>query len=220
MGARTGSGPTASGPERLRSGLVQLGIEPAPLRIELLLAYLELLVRWNRRFNLTAVRDPGDMVPRHLLDSLSALRWLSGERVLDVGSGAGLPGIPLAVVDPGRAYCLLDSNGKKTRFLEHAVAELGLANVDVVQCRVADFAPGELFDTVICRAFSAVPDFVAACGHLTAGGPLLALKGRDPAGELTGLPADWAVEGVERIVVPYLDAERHIVVLRHRAGPG
>jgi len=198
----------------------RLGMEPDPGQIELLLAYLELLVHWNRRFNLTAVRDPDDMVPRHLLDSLAALPWLVGDRVLDAGSGAGLPGIPLAVASPGRQFCLLDSNGKKTRFMAHAVAELGIANAEVEQCRAADFAPAELFDTVICRAFSSLAEFVAACGHLTAGGRLVALKGRHPAAELAELPPDWEVDRAERLAVPYLDAERHIVVLRYRVSSG
>jgi len=153
-----------------------------------LLDYLELLVKWNKAFNLTAVRDPSAMVQRHLIDSLQVLPWVRGPKVLDVGSGAGLPGIPLAVVRPDFEFVLLDTNGKKTRFMNQARIALSLSNVTVVKARVEAFRPPAGFDTVISRAFSALDDFWRGTRHLLVpGGRLLAMKGPRPAGEVQAL---------------------------------
>ena len=142
-----------------------------------LLAYLALLDKWNRTYNLTAVRDPAAMVSRHVLDSLAVSPWLQGPRIIDVGTGAGLPGIPLALAHPHWQFVLLDSRRKRTRFVTQAVSELGLSNVHVVAGRVEDYAPDAPFQTVISRAFSQLADFVSAVGRLVAAeGRLLAMK--------------------------------------------
>ena len=179
-----------------------------------LMAYLALLDRWNRAYNLTAVREPEAMVIRHLLDSLSILPWLEGPRVLDVGSGAGLPGIPLAIARPEYEFCLLDSNGKRTRFLTQATAELRLPNVSVVRSRVGEYQPVTLFNSVVSRAFATLAELVADAGRLCAPtGRLLAMKGVFPDDELARLPSAYRVVGVYPLQVPHLDAERHLVHL-------
>lgn len=157
------------------------------------------------------------MVTRHLLDSLAVLPHLRGERVLDVGTGAGLPGIPLALLSPERAFALLDSNSKKTRFVRQAVAELGLGNVQVAHTRVADFQPEASFDTVVSRAFASVADMLTGVGRLCLpGGAILAMKGADPTAELTAVDAAYKIEAVHRLVVPGLDKARHVVCLSPR----
>ena len=176
--------------------------------------YLTLLERWNRAYNLTAVRDPAAMVVRHLLDSLSILPWLQGPNVLDVGSGAGLPGLPLAITRPDCAFCLLDSNGKRTRFLIQAVAELQLPNVSVIRSRVEDYQPATRFNSVVSRAFATLADMAANAGRLCApDGRLLAMKGVFPDDELARLPPGYVVVGVYPLHVPHLEAERHLVHL-------
>lgn len=199
--------------QRLGAGLAALRLDIPDDVIERLLDYLDLLARWNATYNLSAVRDPAEMVTRHLLDSLSVLPHVVGERLADLGSGAGLPGIPLAIVSPDRAVTLVDSNGKKTRFLRAAVRELHLDNVRVAECRVEQ-AEGA-FDCVTARAFASLADMLRWGGHLlAAGGTWLALKGRAPQDELTGVPPGFEVEGVVPLRVPGLDAERHVVVIK------
>jgi 16S rRNA (guanine527-N7)-methyltransferase len=178
-----------------------------------LLGYLALLEKWNKVYNLTAVRDPAQMVPQHLLDALSIRPYLHGERILDVGTGAGLPGIPLAIAEPQREFVLLDSALKRTRFVTQAVAELGLKNVEVVQARIEDYQPTALFDTITSRAFTATGDFVAATGHLLAdNGRLLAMKGKLPEQEINSLPDQWVCE-VHKLAVPGVIGERHILLI-------
>ena len=172
-----------------------------------LLAYLDLLVKWNRAYNLTAVRDPADMVARHLLDSLAILPYLHGSTLADVGSGPGLPGIPLAIARPDLAVTLIESNGKKARFLREAVRNLPLANVTVVQERVQD-ADGR-FDTVTARAFASLPDMLAWGGHLLAvQGRWLALKGRVDPAEVEAVPAGFRLLAVHPLDVPGEHGER------------
>jgi 16S rRNA (guanine527-N7)-methyltransferase len=179
-----------------------------------LVAFLDLLERWNRVYNLTAVRDPQAMVVRHILDSLAILPWVKGPRVLDVGSGAGLPGIPLAIVREQESFVLLDSNRKRTRFLNQVVAELQLANVSVVHCRVEDYQPRDLFDALISRAFSSVTDLLTKAGRLCAAdGRILLMKGLPPDGELVDLPENFAQVAVYPLHVPGLNAVRHLVHL-------
>jgi 16S rRNA (guanine527-N7)-methyltransferase len=179
-----------------------------------LAAYVELLVKWNRAYNLTAERDPGRIAVRHVRDSLAVLPYLHGQTVLDVGTGAGLPGLVLAIADPPRHYTLLDSNGKKTRFCEHAVGALGVANATVVQARVEGYRPGASFDNVVSRAFATIADFIAAAGHLCApGGRMLAMKGAYPEAELAALPGGWRTHAVHALDVPGLDARRHLALL-------
>lgn len=177
-------------------------------------AFVALLDQWNRAYNLTAVRDPEAMWVRHIADSLSVLPFVHGATVLDVGTGAGLPGLVLAIADPGRHYTVLDANGKKIRFCEYAIDALGISNATAVQARVEGYRPAAPFDTVVSRAFASLQAFVATSGHLCAPhGALLAMKGTYPEDELAALPPPWRVAGVHRLDVPGLDAERHLVEL-------
>jgi 16S rRNA (guanine527-N7)-methyltransferase len=201
-------------PEKmLRQGLLDMGIDlPAPAQ-EKLLAFLALLEKWNRSYNLTAVRDPEQMVPRHLLDSLTVLPYLQGARVLDIGTGPGLPGIPLALARPDLAFSLLDSSAKKTRFATQAMHELGLKNVVIVQERVEKFHPETKFDTLIARAFASIPDMLAASRHLCAAhGRFLVMKGVFPQEELAAVADGYRAE-VRALHIPGLDAARHLVIL-------
>ncbi len=199
--------------QAIARGMASMDID-IPEAIPRLAAYLALLERWNRVYNLTAVLGPADRVVRHILDSLSVLPWLQGPRLLDVGSGAGLPGIPLAIVRPGLSFYLLDSNGKRIRFMTQAVAELGLANVRVLHCRVENYRTDVGFDSVLSRAFASLADMLRRAGRLCApGGRLLAMKGAYPEIELHEIPDNYKVVGLYSLNVPDLDAERHLVHL-------
>lgn len=183
--------------------------------IDSLLHYVAQLEKWNKAYNLTAVRDPAEMVTRHILDSYSVVPYIVGPRVIDVGTGAGLPGIPLALACPEHEYVLLDSNGKKVRFLQHIVGELGLTNVTPVQSRAESYTEAGWFDSVICRAFTSLADFVDTSGHLAAPeGRLVAMKGRLPEAELGAIADGWSVVAAEALQVPGLSAERHAIVIR------
>ena len=198
----------------LDEGLAAMGIDLDAIARERLLGLLGLLGKWNKAYNLTAVRDPLAMVPKHLLDSLSLLPDLQGETVLDVGTGAGFPGLPLAIARPALNFTLLDSALKRVRFVRQAALELGLENVEVVQSRIEDYRPGRRFDTVTCRAFSSLGAFVEAAGGLVApGGRLVAMKGRYPEDELAECPRDWRLREARPVSVPGLDAERHQLIL-------
>jgi 16S rRNA (guanine527-N7)-methyltransferase len=177
--------------------------------------YLQLLQRWNKVYNLTAVRDPAQMQLLHLDDSLSVAPFIRGETCLDVGSGAGLPGIPLAIVQPERQFTLLDTNGKKTRFMQQAVLELGLKNVSVIQTRVESWQPPACFDAIISRAFASLYDFVTFTGkHAGENAILYAMKGRYPQAELAELPSGWKVAAQHELHIPGLEAERHLLELQ------
>jgi 16S rRNA (guanine527-N7)-methyltransferase len=192
-----------------------------PAQRRLLLHYLELLVKWNRAYNLTAVRDPAEMIPRHLLDSLVVGPLLREERLVDVGTGAGLPGVPLAIMFPDRAFHLLDSNGKKTRFLFQVKTALGLDNMTVHHARVETFSHRPAFDAVLSRAFASLQDMVACCRHLVSkGGRFLAMKGAWPEEELRAVEGQCNVVAVHPLQVPGLEEQRHLVELTLRPGTG
>lgn len=197
----------------LSRGLEGLGLAVPAAQQQRLLAFVALLDKWNRVFNLTAVRDPAQMVVRHLLDSLVVLPYIKGPRVLDVGSGAGLPGIPLAIVTPQWRFILLDKQRKKVRFMTQAVIELGLDNVELVQAAVEDYVPAAPMDTVIARAFAPLDRVLQCCGHLCGvGGRLLAMKGRHSPAELQALPGGFRLTDHIDLHVPGLDAHRHLAV--------
>jgi 16S rRNA (guanine527-N7)-methyltransferase len=202
--------------QQLQRGLGELGIGYEGSILERLLRYLDLLQKWNRVYNLTAVREPELMVTHHVLDSLSIVPFVAGaQTLLDVGSGAGLPGIPLAIALPKLAVTLMDSSHKKASFLRQAQLELELANVKVVNQRVETWQAEEKFDVVVSRAFSDLPEFVRLAGHLCQpAGAVLAMKGLYPHEELARIPAGYAVKEVAEITVPALDAHRHLVVVK------
>lgn len=196
----------------LERGLQALGLALNHDQCDLLWAYLTLLHKWNRAYNLSAVREPSAMIPRHLLDSLAVLPHVQGSHFLDVGSGAGLPGIPLAIALPQATFTLIDSNGKKTRFLHQAGTELGLDNVTVVQERVEHYRPPSPFDAIISRAFAGVNAMLASCRHVLAdGGRCYAMVGRYPADDLAQLRSGFRLQQCHRLQVPVLDGERHLL---------
>jgi 16S rRNA (guanine527-N7)-methyltransferase len=177
-----------------------------------LMAFIDLLHKWNRVYNLTAIRDKEKMVTHHLLDSLAVAPYLSGTHILDVGSGAGLPGVPLALVSPERQFVLIDSNTKKTRFLQQAKAELGLTNLTIETARVEDFHPAKTFDTVLSRAFSSISQFLLTSGaHCKPDGTIIAMKGEYPVAELSAITGRYVIKAVLQLSVPFLEAQRHIV---------
>jgi 16S rRNA (guanine527-N7)-methyltransferase len=199
----------------IEDGVQALGLQvDAAVRAKML-AHLELVEKWNRVHNLTSVREPAQMVTLHLLDSLSLLPHLgNARRVADIGTGAGFPGVPLALARPQLHVALVESSHKKGSFLQQAKAELGIPNVEVVCQRVEQWRPAEPFDAVISRAFAELVDFVAQAGHLVApGGRMLAMKGIHPYEEIARLPASHRVKEVLELKVPGLDAKRHLVVL-------
>jgi 16S rRNA (guanine527-N7)-methyltransferase len=183
-----------------------------PVPAETLLKLVDELEQGNAQFNLTAIRDRLGMLQKHVLDSLSLQPYLRGERLADVGTGAGFPGLVLSVVNPRRRFTLIEATSKKARFVEQTVKRLGLDNVLVVNSRAENYRPFELFDTVFARALSSLADFVAYAGHLcTPGGRLLAMKGKRPEGEISALPRAFRVLAVHRLSVPGLPDERHLV---------
>jgi len=199
----------------IRQGARQLGQRLSADAAERLATLLGELARSNRRINLTAVRDPATMVSAHILDSLSVRPFLERDSVLDIGTGAGFPGLPLAIAEPQVAFTLLDANARKIAFVRHIVALLGLANAEAVQARAEDYAPGRRFDTVLARAVTSTAGLATLAAPLMADdGVLLALKGRYPDAELESLPADWTFTVTELSVPGLEDRARHLVSLR------
>jgi 16S rRNA (guanine527-N7)-methyltransferase len=198
--------------EQALAGLEQEYPQGAAEKFALLLGELE---RWNRRVNLTAIRDTRGMITGHLLDSLVARPLLSGHRVIDVGTGAGFPGLPLAIAEPAREFTLLDGNNKKIMFVRHVAGLLGLGNVEAIKARAEDYAPARRFDTVIARAVATLAELVTMAGHLVGeDGVFVALKGRYPEEELAQLPTTWTHRVVE-LDVPGLEAgSRHAVLMQ------
>lgn len=194
--------------ELLLEGLQQLQLD---IPCEGLLEYLQLLKKWNKAYNLTAVREPHEMIRRHLFDSLAILPWVKGRRIIDVGTGPGLPGIPLALARPDLEIVLLDSNGKKTRFLQEVKRTLALTQIEIVQTRVETYHPLDGFDTVVSRAFSDLTDFVDNTEHLLRpSGIWLAMKGKYPESELAGVSNPFQVKSYQ---VPGVDGDRCCVII-------
>lgn len=202
--------------DTLAQGLQQMGLDQVEGLQAKLLLYLELLQRWNGAYNLTAVRDPSQMVFRHLLDSLAIAPFLpqSARRLIDVGTGAGLPGIPLALLNPHQHYDLLDSNGKKTRFLFQVKTTLGLDNITVRNVRAESWHPQQPYDVVLSRAFASLADMLACCAHFCdKSGRFLAMKGTCPEAELTAIATLCDIRQVHSLQVVGLDEDRHLVEL-------
>lgn len=199
---------------RLDRGLAVLGISLPPDARQKLLDYVAILRKWNAVYNLTAIRDPATIVSNHLLDSLAVKPFLPEVPLLDVGAGAGLPGIPLAIARPQTKVTLVDASQKKAAFMQQAAAELALANVTALHQRVESWRPATLFPAIISRAFAELADFVRLTRHLLApGGAFYAMKGRKPADEIARLPAGFRVRQVHDLAVPELDAERCLIVI-------
>ena len=202
--------------QQLERGLDKLGVPWNSEQIEKLLNFLSMLERWNKAFNLTAIRDPFDMLKLHLLDSATMHQPIQlANRIIDVGSGAGLPGIPLAILNPEKQFTLLDSNGKKTRFIFQARSELALTNVKEVNCRVEAYQPEVPFDMVITRAFSSLPKMLQQCDHLVSSeGVFLAMKGKKPDLELSQIQKEYKVSDLSKVMVPETEGERHLIEIK------
>ena len=202
----------------LIAGAAVLGVTLDAVMAARLLALLYELARWNRSYNLTSITARAEMITHHLLDSLAVQPLLTGERIVDVGTGAGFPGLPLAIVEPTRRFTLLDSNGKKVRFVAHAARTLELSNVQTVHARAETHKPVTVYDTVVTRAFAPLPDLLAKvaglCGPKTL---VLAMKGRRQSAEREGLPGGWSIEADRDLSIPGLTEARHVVALRRMA---
>ena len=212
-----GSGPKSQKRAQLQAGINTLGIACSTEQLDLLLAYLDMLERWNKTYNLTAIRDPMQMINLHLLDSLAVQPHVAEKKnLIDIGTGPGLPGIPLAIMNPDKKFTLLDSAGKKTRFLFQVRTELGLNNVLEINKRAEAFLPEALYDTVLSRAFSSIPDMLKTCQHLIDhNGCFIAMKGKLPESELSAIPKDYKVADLCRLDVPNIDGERHLITITH-----
>lgn len=204
--------------KQLVAGAAVLGVELDARQAEQLLLLLDELERWNKTYNLTSIDARAEMLTHHLLDSLAVAPLLAGSRIIDVGTGAGFPGLPLAIIDPLRRYTLLDSNGKKVRFVAHVVRTLGLTNVEPLHARAETHVPQAPYDTVLARAFAPLAELVkqvsGLCGSATR---VLAMKGKRLADERALLPAQWQVEADRDLIIPGLDEERHVLMLRRSA---
>lgn len=199
---------------RLRQGISALKLELSEEQITGLLAYHALLVKWNKAYNLTAVRDPMDMIDRHLIDSLPMLEYIDRDNIIDVGTGGGLPGMVIAICRPDVQVTLLDSNGKKTRFLQQVKMEQKLSNVTVVHSRLEEYFPEQKFDLITSRAFASLKDMVNWSHQLLAeGGHYLAMKGLHPEDELKEMPALAKLKTSIPLNVPFTDGERHLLIL-------
>ena len=201
---------------KLENLLSKTALKVSPQQVNLLIQYVELLHKWNKAYNLTSVRDPQEMLVKHIMDSLMVGKVLQGESFIDVGTGPGLPGIPLAILYPERNFVLLDSLGKRITFLRQVVFQLKLTNVTPVKSRVEDYIPEYPFDGVLSRAFSSLTDMISWCKHLIASeqGRFFALKGQYPKDEISQLPVNIELVKSYKIHVPQLDGERHVIELK------
>ncbi|MGD9842152.1 MAG: 16S rRNA (guanine(527)-N(7))-methyltransferase RsmG [Steroidobacteraceae bacterium] len=200
--------------DTLVTAAVHFGVTLSEGQCTALQALLTELNDWNQRMNLTAIRDPEQQLHKHLLDSLSIQPFLRGSRIADVGTGAGFPGLPLALVNPDKQFVLVDSVNKKLRFVEHAAQVMQLRNVTVLHARAQDHKPIQRFDCVVSRAVGSIENFVLWCGHLCVdGGRLLAMKGRYPEAELAAMPIGWKATLIHELSIPGLDEQRHLVEL-------
>ena len=202
--------------ERLNGLLMQAGIVITDTQKTQLVQLVELLHKWNKAYNLTSVRDPDAMLVKHILDSLVVSPHLHGERFIDVGTGPGLPGLPLAIINPDKQFVLLDSLGKRINFIRQVIQELGLTNVTPVKSRVEEYQPDVGFDCVLSRAFASLEDMLSWCHHLPSEqGSFLALKGQYPEQELAQLPANIRLVASHELRVPELEGERHLLEFKH-----
>lgn len=198
----------------LQQHLASLSLEVDAGKQHDLIAFVQLIDKWNKAYNLTSVRDPQEMLVKHILDSIVVAPHLKGQHFIDVGTGPGLPGIPLAIMLPQCQFVLLDSLGKRIRFIKQAAHELGLTNIVAVQSRVEEFVPSRPFDGVLSRAFASVKDMLHWCQHLVdSQGVFIALKGQFPADEIQQMPPQFRLGEVIRLEVPGLQAERHLVTI-------
>lgn len=204
--------------DKLDALIATTDLQVSDAQREQLVGYVVMLDKWNKAYNLTSVRDPFEMLVKHILDSIVVSTHLVGERFIDVGTGPGLPGIPLAIMHPEKTFYLLDSLGKRIRFIKQVLHELGIKNVTPIQSRVEEFQPEEKFDAVLSRAFASMVDMVSWCHHLpkAESGVFLALKGQLPQDEIEQLP-DWcSVSEIKALNVPELEGERHLVILSRK----
>ncbi|MDA9611657.1 16S rRNA (guanine(527)-N(7))-methyltransferase RsmG [OM182 bacterium] len=207
--------------ERLKKGIQDLGYanEVEQTQLDQFENYLRLLKKWNLKFNISGISDIDRMVSAHLLDSLSLWNLLNGENILDVGSGGGLPGIPLSILDKSKNFILLDSNGKKTRFLFQAKLELGLENIQIVNNRIEQYQSSIQIDTIVCRAFSSIATAIELTSSILKGScSLLLMKGVYPSEEIKKLPAGYRVNAIHVVNVPFLNSDRHVIEVLKESG--
>ncbi|KGY11466.1 16S rRNA methyltransferase [Vibrio tubiashii] len=198
--------------------IAQTDLEVSERQRDQLVGYVEMLNKWNKAYNLTSVRDPQEMLVKHIMDSIIVSTHLHGERFIDVGTGPGLPGIPLSIMNPDKSFVLLDSLGKRIRFIKQVLHELKIENVIPLQSRVEEYQPEDKFDGVLSRAFASMTDMVEWCHHLpkNGSGHFLALKGQLPQGEIEQLPEWCSVTDIKALNVPQLEGERHLVILSRK----
>ena len=204
--------------ELLQSGIKQLHISINETQLDALLRFVELLQKWNKTYNLTAIEEAEEIINKHILDSLTVATYLKGKRIIDVGSGAGLPGIPLAIAHKDKEFLLLDANAKKTRFIQQAIIEVGLKNAQVVQQRVEQFSPAHEFDTVVSRAFAASERLIESIDHFVTQGQVIVMLGKRT--QLQHLPQNYSLIGIYAINIPNLNANRHIAILEKKVNNG
>jgi len=201
--------------DKMIAGIRAIGLDLPLQKTELLIRYLELLAKWNETYNLTAVRDPQEMLYRHLIDSLSIHSHVEGQRILDVGTGPGLPGIPLAILFSEKHVILLDTNSKKTRFLTQCKIELGLQNIEIINARVEKAKIEPRVDQIVSRAFTALGNMIDLCAaHLSSDGSFLAMKGNEPLVEYEQIPDSWKIASAVQLSVPGCTGQRHLIIIK------